>query len=376
VPKSPEKVNSIGELEAYINELVEFGIPPGMTLVVVKNDSIIYNKGFGWADKPNNIRASSNSIYHWWSCTKIITAAAILQLQEKNLLSVNDPVIKHLSFFDVKYPSENCDIITIKHLLNHSSGLPDPGFNVMSWIHHENDKPFNQTKFLKTVLPEFSELQFEPGSYTSYTNIGYMVLGAIIENVTNQSYENYIRENILLPLGMNHTAFLYADSLKENEAAGSHPLFDLWTPLVPFIAGSYVREISGDHLWFKRIYTDQTPPTGLIGTATDAAKFVITYLNGGKTNGSRILSEESIHYMTTEDHINAKENNPDYYIRQGIGWQVFEEGGKILQHEGGGFGFYTIIKVHTDKNLGFVLFTNDFKCEGWRIINLADQIEW
>lgn len=82
IPKPPDGIKNISEFEQYMNKVVESGTPPGMSLAVVKNDSIIYSKGFGWADEPKKICATSRTVYHWWSCTKIVTAIAILQLQE------------------------------------------------------------------------------------------------------------------------------------------------------------------------------------------------------------------------------------------------------------------------------------------------------
>ena len=247
----------------------------------------------------------------------------------------------------------------------------------MSWIHHEGEPSVNQTALIEKVLPDFSKLEFEPGDHAEYTNIGYMVLGAIIEKVTGQTYEDYIREHILEPLAMEHTDFKYTEAMEPYEAAGSHPLFDMWTPLVPFIAGSYVREISGNHLWFKRVYTDQTPPTGLIGSATDAARLVAAYLNGGELDGKRILSQETITKMTHEGHIKGKANDPRSNRLQGIGWQILDDNGQMMiQHEGGGLGFGTVMQMYLEEKLGFVLFTNDVTCEWWKILNLARTLNW
>lgn len=378
IPKPPDNIESISGFEDYIEKLVESGTPPGMSLAVVKNDSIIYSKGFGWADEPREIRAAPKTVYHWWSCTKIATAIAILQLQEKGKLSLNDPVVRHLPFFKVKYPSETNKEVTILNLLNHSSGLPDPsGFTLISWIHHDGEPPVNQTDFIKEVLPDYSKLKFEPGDHAEYSNIGYMVLGAIIEKVTGIAYEDYIRQNILRPLGMNHTDFLYMKAMEPDVAGGAHPIFTLMTPLLPFVAGSYIRELDRRHIWMERVYTDQTPPTGLIGSATDAARLVAAYLNGGALNGQRILSQESITTMTYEGQIKAKNEDSLNYRRQGIGWQIYGKSGRwVLTHDGGGPGFSTKIQLYPDENLGFVLFTNDVTCETWKIVNLAGTLKW
>ena len=376
-PEPPQTIANVEELETYIKNLVDYGSPQGMSLVVVKNGKVIYKKGFGWADRPRKIAATSESVYHWWSITKIATAIAILQLQEQGKLQLHDSVAKYLPFFNVQYPSVKNKVITIQHLLNHSSGLPNPGFSIMSWIHHDGEPSVNQTALVEKVLPDYSKLEFEPGDHTEYTNIGYMVLGAIIEKVTGQTYETYIKEHILQPLGMEHTDFKYTEAMEPYEASGSHPVFDLWTPLVPFIAGSYVREISGNHFWLKRVYTDQTPPTGLIGSATDAARLVAAYLNDGELDGQRILSHESIIMMTHEGHIKGTANALQTNCLQGIGWQIYDDNGQLMiKHPGGGLGFSTEMQLHPDKKLGFVLFTNDVTCEGWKILNLAATLNW
>ena len=150
MPNPPDKINSVAALEEYMNKAVASGNPPGMPLAVIKNDSIIYEKGFGWADAPRKIHASPSTVYHWWSCTKIATAMDILQLQEPGKLSLNDPVARHLSFFKVRYPSDDSKRITIQHLLTHISGLSDPSkFTLMRWIHHEGQPPINQTDLIK-----------------------------------------------------------------------------------------------------------------------------------------------------------------------------------------------------------------------------------
>lgn len=378
VPNPPEKVESISEFESYVNKVVESGTPPGMSFAVVRNDSIIYSRGFGWADEPKQIRATPATVYHWWSCTKIATAIAILQLQEKGKLFLSDPIVRHLPYFKVQYPSDTSKEMTILNLLNHTSGLPNPSsLTLMGWIHHDGEPPVNQTDFIRKILPDYSELTFEPGDHAEYSNIGYMVLGAVIEKVTGITYEEYIRQNILLPLEMTHTDFLYTKAMKPDEAAGAHPTFTIMTPLLPFLAGSYIRELDWGHIWLERVYTDQTPPSGLIGSAEDAARLVTAYLNGGIYHGRRILSQESIAAMTHDGQIKAKNEDSLNYHRQGICWQIYGKSGRwVLTHDGGGPGFSTKIQLYPDENLGFVLFSNDATCEAWKIINLAGTLKW
>lgn len=270
-PKPPLSVSHISELESYLNKITDHDIPPGLSLLVVKDSQIVYSKGFGWADKPRKIAATPETAYHWFSITKVITAMAILQLEEKGKLNLEDTVSLHLPFFKVRYPSDSSRQITILDLLNHSSGLRDAKTDLIRWVHHDGEPMVIQTEMIKSVLPKYAKLVFEPGSQTKYTNIGYMVLAAIIEQASGQDYEDYIRQNILFPLGMNRTDFVYTPAMEANEAAGSHPLFDVVSLLIPFTVRSYVRETYKKQLYFKRFYTDQSSPSGLIGPVSDLA---------------------------------------------------------------------------------------------------------
>jgi D-alanyl-D-alanine carboxypeptidase len=364
------------ELESYLTGLVESGNPPGLTLIVVKDGKIIYEKGFGWADEPREIASTPETVYHWWSLTKIVTAIAVLQLQEQGKLQLEDSVTKYLPYFNVRYPSAYSKQVTIQQLLTHSSGLPDAGFRIIGWIHHDGESSVNQTALITKVLPDYSTLEFEPGEHAQYTNIGYMVLGAIIEEVTGQTYEDYIRKQILEPLAMQHSDFLYTKEMEPHEAAGSHPVFNVMTPLLPFVAGSYIREISGKQVWLERVYNDQTPPTGLIGSASDAARLVAAYMNGGELDGRRILSSASIFRMTHDGHC-IRANDTTKNRCQGIGWQIYDRNGELtLRHSGGGPGFSTELQLCPDKKLGFVLFTNDATCESWKILKSATKVNW
>jgi D-alanyl-D-alanine carboxypeptidase len=374
----PDTVATLEEFESFMNKLTDSGNPPGMSFAVIKNGRTIYSKGFGWADAPREIHATQNTVYHWWSCTKIATAIAILQLQEKGMLSLNDPVVRYLPSFKVKYPSGSGKDVTILNLLNHSSGLGDPSaFTFMKWIHHDDEPSLNQTELIRKVLPDYSELKFEPGDHSEYSNIGYMVLGAIIEKISGKSYEDYIRQNILLPLGMDRTDFLYTEEMEPDEAAGAHPIFNWMTPLLPLVAPSFIRNLYDGHIWMERVYTDQTPSTALIGSVVDAAKLVAAYLNGGALNGRRILSQASVRTMTYNGQIKSKNEDSLNYKRQGICWQIYGRSRRwVLTHDGGGPGFSTKIQLFPDENLGFVLFTNDATCEPWKIINLAATLKW
>jgi len=221
---------------------------------------------------------------------------------------------------------------------------------MIGWVHYDDTTP-NQTDVLKKYLSEFKSLEFEPGTKAVYSNSNYMVLGAIIEAASGQTYETYITENILQPLGMTQTSFVYLPSMAEHEAAGSLPVIHFFTPLLPTLldTNTLVRERGGKLLWLKRIYIEGPPPTGLIGSAPDVAKLMMAYLNRGTLNGQSILSPQSISTLTNTLPINGR----------GLGWAVGDSDGELyLEHGGGGPGFATTMRLYPESGIGIVILTN------------------
>ncbi len=385
-PNPPGTVADLHELETYLENLVghNAGSPPGLSLVVVQDGEIVYQNAFGMADNPRNIPATPNTVYNQWSMTKVFTAVAILQLQEQGLLDIEDPVTEYLSYFDVQYPSEASETITIRHLLTHNSGLRNNVPEVVGWVHTDGDPEWNQTELFRAKLPDYAELSFEPGLHGVYTNVGYMALAVVIEQVSGQSYEEYVVEHILAPLGMNLTNFTYTAAMEAHEAAGAHPRWDTITPLMPLMVenmDALVREKSGGVIWFNHVYSDQNGPTGLIGPPTDTARFLIAYLNGGELDGQRILSPESVDKMTNKYHIVAgasPETIAYDELYRGLGWEIVPDknGTFHLEHGGGGPGFAADMRLYPERSLGMVIMANGTYLPSMEIFDLLASLDW
>ena len=367
-PATPKTVKTRAELEVYLNQLVTSGNPPGLSIVVVRDGQMAYNRAFGLADGPRNVAATPETVYHWWSMTKIPTAIAILQLQEKGLLNIDDAVVKHLPWFDVVYPSPDSPAISIRNLLQHSSGLPDTIPAMIGWV-HSDDAGRNQTELVKKILPKYRTLKSRPGEKAAYSNLNYMLLGVVIEAVTGQSYESYITENILQPLGMSRTAFVYSPGMAEHEAIGTLPVVHFYTPMLPAFldTSALIRERQGKMFWFKRVYIDTTPSTGLIGPAPDVARFMLAYLNGGTLDGISILKPETVSLMTNTAPLNGVS----------LGWLVGQEpSGFYLEHAGGGPGFATFMRLYPEKGLGVALLANGTDLDRSGLADLLAGMDW
>jgi CubicO group peptidase (beta-lactamase class C family) len=367
-PGTPKQVESVAELETYLNRLVQSGNPPGLSLVVVKHGNIIYSNAFGYADGPGAVKAETHTVYHWWSMTKIPTAIAIMQLREAGKLDLDEAVTDYLPWFDVTYPPDSNSAITVRHLLQHTSGLPDTVPAIIGWVHYD-DATRNQTEIVKKYLPDFKKLKFKPGEKAVYSNLNYMVLGAIIEAVSGQSYESYITQNILEPLGMSQTGFVYTSSMAQHEAFGTLPLVHFYTSLLPTLldTSALVRERGGKLLWLNRVYIDATPSTGLIGPSTDVARLIMAYLNRGSLDGILLLQPGSVTTLTKTPPIDGR----------GLGWVVGESSdAPYLEHAGGGPGFATIMRLYPESNTGFAILANGTDLDRAGLMDLLAKMEW
>jgi D-alanyl-D-alanine carboxypeptidase len=388
--KPPQAVSNLAELEVYLDELTGHNpdSPPGLSLVIVKDEEIVYQKGFGLADGLRNVPATADTVYNQWSMVKPFTAAAVLQLHEQGLLDIDDPVSNYLPFFEVQYPSESSETITIRHLLNHSSGFRNNVPEIIGWVHFDGDPEWDQTDLIKEKLPDYAELDYEPGSQGVYTNVGYMVLTAVIEATSGQTYQQYMIDHIFKPLRMDQTNWIYTKAMIANEATGAAPSVDIQALLLPLVMEKnkrdvLIREKRDGILWFNHVYTDQKGPTGPIGPPTDTARFILAYLSGGELDGRRILSEESVAMLTNESHIlpgNTPEANEfkDYdEMYQGLGWAYVVEGDDFfITHSGGGPGFAANMRLYPNRDLGMVILANGTYLASEDIFDLVASLDW
>lgn len=378
---NPAQFTDLSDLETYLEMLVKKGTPPGLTLAVMRGNETVYTRGFGYADGPNRVPAEVGTVYRWWSVTKIVTAIAIMQLSEQGLLDIDAPVSEILPYFEMRYRNEGDLPVTVRHLLNHSSGMPDNVPEVMGWMHLVGEERPDQTTLLQHVLPNYTKLKFSPGHHSVYTNVGYMVLGAIVERVSGLTYEEYVKERILQPLDMSQTSFLFTPEMIAHAAAGSHPLVNIQTVLLPVIYGrrlsGFVRQTWRGRLWFNRFYPNSDPPTGLIGPAGEMARLGAIFLNGGEWQGNRILSHESVRVMMEDSWVPVKGFGQTDAPLQGLGWEVrSHDHDYILMHGGGGPGFGCAIHLYPDRKLVLVVMANDTTYDSPGILDLAAKLDW
>jgi CubicO group peptidase (beta-lactamase class C family) len=188
----------------YAKGMERAGVVGGSVLIL--HDNRIVDKGhFGMADLEKSRPADDHTIYHWASITKTMTGIAIMQLRDRGLLGLDDPIVKYIpDLRQVHNPFGDIGEITLKHLLTHSAG-----FRGATWPWKDKAwQPHEPTRWeqLAAMFP-YTEIEFRPGTKWSYSNPGITFLGRIIELLTGDDYEVYVDKNILKPLGMHESYF-------------------------------------------------------------------------------------------------------------------------------------------------------------------------
>jgi len=193
--------------------------------------------------------------------------------------------------------------------------------SILGWVHFEGDSHPNQTDLFNKSVGKYNKLKAKPGAQGRYSNFGYLTLAAVIESVSGLSYEKYILNNILEPLDMQSTNFIYTPQMDAVAAQGSHPS-DFISKIVPIYldTGRAVNEKRNGILWFNNVYSDQKGASGLIGPATDLVKFMQVFLPSYQDSNNPILSADSIALMQVPVVKAHKSPAPVDDLQFGLGW--------------------------------------------------------
>src|SRR5919107_2334194 len=202
-----QEAGSLGDietLESFVGGLIESDTLPALSVSVVKGDRLVWSKGFGLADLATASPASPRTSYLWFSMTKIVTATAVVRLAEDGKLDFDAPADEYFPGFKVvSQPTP----VTVRHLLNHSSGLANP--LPIRWVRPASAPAPDRQAFVERLLARHRKLKFTPGERAVYTNLSYLVLGEVVSRAAGTSYEDYVRDKLLIPLGMECTGFAY-----------------------------------------------------------------------------------------------------------------------------------------------------------------------
>lgn len=323
---------------------------PGLAIAIAGLEGLRVAAAAGYADVAARVPASAGMVCPWFSMTKIVTATMAMRLADNGLLDLDRPVGSLVPALEQMEPRRFAERITPRHLLSHSAGFANPV--PVRWIHPAGRPGPDQAAFLEALLARHRKLRFAPGTRSSYSNLGTLVLGQAISSAAGRPYVGLVRDEILGPLGMTMTGFAYTPQMQAQAATGYHPRRSPMRLLLPrWVTG----EPTGRWVSLRPFLLDGSAYGGLVGPVSDAAKFLHLHLHDGEHDGARILSAQSADAMR---QISLRGRRRDL----GLGWfrpaSQRDADPPFVEHLGGGAGFFNVIRIYPSRRAGIVVMGN------------------
>ncbi len=318
-----------GRLRRYISQLREQWLLPGCAVAITGHDETRLALFVGDADRDLGTRVGDSTVFEIGSISKSLTSLALLGLAEEGAVGLDDEVTRHLPWFEV---GSRHGAITIRSLLNHTSGLITgsdavPDHLAQIWALRET----------QTGSP--------PGSFFHYSNVGYQLLGAIVEQVTGRSVPDVVAERVLVPAGMTASTARITHDFRSRLATGYEPLHDDR----PFLPGDPARPAT----WFEIEAADGNVATPL----EDMARYARLLLRRGDADGGRVVSESSFAQLLESVAPEGEPPWPD--SRYGLGLNVARvDGHDYVDHGGGMVGYCSHLVADLTGGLAAVVLTN------------------
>jgi CubicO group peptidase (beta-lactamase class C family) len=341
----------------FLKRQVDDHKTPSVQYAFFDADSTIYTFHHGLSDIKAGKMADEATSYNLFSVTKTVTALAVLQLAQAGKVQLDAPVAKYLPGFP--YP----DNITIQQLLNHSSGIPNP--LPLRWTHLINDHDgFDRDIFFKWIFEKNNHLKFLPGAKFSYSNLGYVLLGQLIEKVSHKKYEKYLEENIFNKTGTSSAelGFIIDPAL---HAKGYQKYWSAVNAMLGFLINKKKMMGPREGIWkpFNLFYINGISYGGMTGTATGLVKYGQVLLKKDNTQ----LNEVYKKLLFTESIIN---NQP---TGMSLSWYTGNfKGHPYFAHAGGGGGYYVELRLYRELEKGSVILFNRTGLKDERILDKAD----
>jgi len=337
----------LNHLDSYYEKALKEWNIPGMAIAIVKNDSIIFSKGYGYANLEEKTKVDSNTLFAIASNSKAFTATALAQLVEQKKIKWTDKVIDYLPYFKM-YDEYTTQYTTIEDLLCHRSGLKTFSGDLL-W--YGTTKTAEEILSAQQHLTPTSEFRTKFG----YSNLAYLAAGKVIEKVTDTTWSNYVSTHFLTPLKMNRT--ITSTSQLKNTTNTATPYF---------IENKKAIEL-------KWVNWDNIAPAGaLISSVNDYAKWLSLNINKGTLNGKTYYNQNTYYKLTTP-HINfrvGKNSENVHFKSYALGWNTQDyQGYQIIGHGGGYDGMISKSTFVPEKGLGIIVLTNSLNWAPGALVN-------
>jgi len=335
--------NATKLIDRWLAYKVYTGRLPGLSIGVVYKNSVVFSKGYGYANVEKQIKASETTCYRIASFSKIFTAVGVMQLFEQGKLHFDDRVQRYLPWFTSDHDTQT-SFITIRQLLTHTAGLDRDG-DTPHWTSFQFPSPATIQQHVAA-----GAMIYTPAEQWKYSNLGYTILGEVIKAVSGVSYEDYVNEHIVRRLGLLHTAPTLTDNILQNLATG------------------YSRDIPGhERVGFPLIETHaMASATGFSSNVLDLCQFMMAQFQGD----TKLLADES-----------KREMRRIQWLREGfdsdwcLGFQTWKINDRRVYGHGGSFqGFKSRFGFDVEREIGLVILANAIDAPSYDLANSALQI--
>jgi CubicO group peptidase (beta-lactamase class C family) len=347
----PRVASALNLLEVWLEAQRDYEDVPGLSLAVVHDQDIIWKGAYGHADRERAVPATTETIYSICSISKLFTSIGVMQLRDQGKLHLDDPVEKHLSWFEIERSYPGAPAITVQSLLTHSSGLPRES-DYPYWTGPEFAFP-SRDQIIEKLADQ--ETLYPASKYFQYSNLGLTLAGEIVTAVSGTPFDEYTRSKILDPLGMEDT----------------NPEIPLAQRGLRMATGYGARGRDGvrEPLTFLQV-RGIAPAAGFASTVEDLASFAAWQFRLLETGQAEILDANTLREMHRVHWV-----DPDWTTHWGLGFAVWRNDDKTFVGHGGSCpGYRSQLLLQTDEKVATVVMTNAMGVDAGKYARVAYKI--
>lgn len=328
----------LGAVRTHIECLVADGEVPSIAVAIARNGKIIWEEGFGLADCEKNVPATEHTPYALASISKPLTATALMILVERGLIDLDSPVNDYLGEVRIQAMVGDAAEATVRQVASHTAGLP------LHSQHFYDDEPYEPPPMDETIR-RYGKLVTAPGERYQYSNLGYGILSHVISRISCESgdrlhpYADFIREEMFVPLGMDHTSMHIGPGLEDGQAV----------------------KYTSEGVVVPPCDSDSPGASAIYSSAHDLVRFGMFHLKNDLSDQEAIISDAAIDEMQRS----SPETGP---MREwehagsgyGTGWFIGVTGSglRVIQHSGGTVGVSTVLALVPEENLAVAVLSN------------------
>jgi CubicO group peptidase (beta-lactamase class C family) len=350
---------NVDRVESYLTALTAASKVPGIQYVIVTPTGALFQHAGGWADIRHQVPLDDGTTMMAYSMSKTITAVAALQLVETGRIGLDESIEGYLGATQPYGPT-----VTIRQLISHTSGIPNP--IPLRWIHAaDRHEGFDEDSALTAVLKKHPRLAFAPGSRYAYSNIGYWLLGKIVERASGEKLATYVTERILRPLRIERRDLAYAVVEPAHLATGYVERYSVMNLVKRFLIDrKWIGEYTGNWLAIRSHYLNGPAFGGLVGTA-----------HGFGVLLQDQLAERSVLFSDATRRLfyAPQQTAGGTPVPMTLGWHIGDlNGERFFYKEGGGGGFHCMMRLYPRDGIGTVAMANATAFDVRKLLNTVD----